>query len=103
MHLELFLSKISKSKMLSLFSLPFLLLALFLPFPYAYYTLLRFLVTANSLWLLQKISVSEAHGFILLAIAVLYNPLIPVHLNKPIWNVINFLTILYFVYIGYKK
>jgi len=74
-----------------------LLFLAFLELPYGYYTLLRLVVTGVSLYaafgLLEKGSVNF---WVMLAIAVLFNPLIPVHLSKEIWVPIDIIVGIYF-------
>ena len=74
-----------------------LLFLAFLELPYGYYTLLRLVVTGVSLYaafgLLEKGSVNF---WVMLAIAVLFNPLIPVHLSKEIWIPIDIIVGIYF-------
>jgi hypothetical protein len=81
-----------------------LLFLAFLELPYGYYTLLRLVVTGVSLYaafgLLEKGSVNF---WVMLAIAVLFNPLIPVHLSKEIWIPIDIIVGIYFAVTANKK
>ncbi|MDA1284761.1 MAG: hypothetical protein O3C61_07530 [Proteobacteria bacterium] len=81
-----------------------LLFLAFLELPYGYYTLLRLVVTGVSLYaafgLLEKGSVNF---WVMLAIAVLFNPLIPVHLSKEIWIPIDIIVGIYFAATANKK
>ncbi len=66
-----------------------------LPMPYGYYMLLRTVLCAVAAYaaFLQS---NRASGlfWVLLALAVLYNPLIPVYLGqKQIWIIVNFATL----------
>ncbi|UHS56026.1 DUF6804 family protein [Agrobacterium vaccinii] len=60
-----------------------------LPLPYGYYTLLRLVITAFAAFFAyveydkQKTLSGWAIGFI--AVALLFNPLIPVHLSRSSW------------------
>lgn len=60
-----------------------------LPLPYGYYTLLRLLITAFAVFLAyveydkQKTLTGWATGFI--AVALLFNPLVPIHLSRSSW------------------
>ena len=74
--------------------IPMLLWALY-PNPYGYYVFLRIICCATFAYLLSQAFVQEnnrwAWGFGI--IAVVYNPLIPIHLNREIWSVLNLATI----------
>ena len=66
-----------------------------LPMPYGYYNLLRFVVTACAIVFAHKsfVRADLAFAWLFVAIAFLYNPFLPVHLNeKEIWVVINLIT-----------
>ena len=70
-----------------------------LPMPYGYYTLSRIIVCAGSAYFAyqfykkKEVPKTWIFGFF----AVLYNPLIPIHLNeKIIWTIINIITIAMF-------
>lgn len=72
--------------------------------PYGYYQLLRFILCGSALYTVVACFNSE-NPFILFGfggLAILYNPIIPVHLgDKEIWIVLNFLTLggFWFLYI----
>lgn len=80
-------------KILLLVCVVMLLLAL-APLPYGYYTMLRLVVCGAFAWtafdLSQDGRVPAAVTFILGAL--LFNPLIPVHLNRELWAIINIAT-----------
>lgn len=75
------------------------------PLPYDYYTLLRLVVTLTA--------VISAHHFhkakmgqtaiIFGFIALLFNPLIPLHLNKPMWLIIDIVVAVYMYSISKKR
>ena len=72
-----------------------------LPLPYAYYTFLRLFVCAASGFLAyQHFMHQDAIDkwvILLGAIALLYNPLVPVYLTREIWSVLNISTMAVFV------
>ena len=72
--------------------------------PYDYYTFLRLAITGLSLYaafeLLEKGSVNF---WVMLFIALLFNPLIPIHLSKGIWILINIISGSYFTFIAYRN
>jgi len=60
--------------------------------PYGYYTFLRIVVFVVSLYSVYQIKDSEKNVWILLyvGLAILFNPIIPIHLyDKEIWMVID--------------
>lgn len=70
-----------------------LLVVAILPWPYGYYTFLRICVCGASAFLAyrQWSRRGRLDGWAggLAIVAVLYNPLIPVHLTKGMWAVLN--------------
>lgn len=73
-------------------SAAFLLLAL-LPLPYGYYTLLRIAICLVAAWIayVQWKHDDAFSGWVVAfgGLAILYNPLLPVHLTREIWNMLN--------------
>lgn len=73
-----------------------LLLLAILPWPYGFYNLLRLAVCAVSAWLAyeQWKHDNAASGWMvaLSAVALLYNPVIPIHLTREIWIVLNLIS-----------
>jgi len=66
-----------------------------LPMPYGYYTLSRLVVCSCSIYFAHRLYVQSKSTLIWIfgVIAVLYNPLVPIHLyQKEIWIVVNILT-----------
>lgn len=66
--------------------------------PYGYYMLLRvFLCVVCVYYLLQiRLALSSGHRVALGGLAVLYNPVLPVHLaSKPLWSLVNLGTVAY--------
>jgi hypothetical protein len=74
---------------------PFLLWALYPYNPYGYYTLLRWICCASFAFLaIQTIDIKkQAWVWIFGTAAIIYNPLIKIHLTRNIWVVINLITI----------
>ena len=86
----------------------FLVLLALLSFPYGYYVILRFIITASSVYYAYYvIKTFETKNFlfwILIAIAILFNPITPVFLySRPIWSVIDILVSIFFIYIATSK
>ena len=69
-----------------------------LPMPYGYYMLLRFFFCGVCLYYLSGVrGVRDAEKWVLVGLAVLYNPLVPVELgSKPIWSIVNIGTVVWF-------
>ena len=70
-----------------------LLVGAILPWPYGYYELLRLAVCAVSAWIAyeQWRHDDAVSGWVVVfgGIAMLYNPLMPIHLTREIWSVLN--------------
>lgn|SRR5690625_1743905 len=67
-----------------------------LPMPYGYYTFLRIIITIIFIWSSvvafdRDLATSK---WIYVGIAILFNPIIPIHLTKDIWIVIDIITAL---------
>ncbi|MBN2021068.1 MAG: hypothetical protein JW749_12695 [Sedimentisphaerales bacterium] len=69
------------------------------PWPYGYYQLLRFVICGASIYVAfmaynwHKIWATWLFGFI----AVLFNPLIPIHLSRELWQPIDVVCALLFI------
>jgi hypothetical protein len=63
--------------------------------PYAYYILLRWVCSAVFAFLALQASVGQQQGWVWLlgVTAAIYNPIIPVHLTREIWTVVNVVSI----------
>ena len=76
-----------------------MLLGALAEWPYGYYQLLRFVVCGASVFVAfkayewQKIWAVWMFGFI----ALLFNPLIPIHLTREIWQPIDFVCAILFI------
>lgn len=83
-----------------------LLIAMF-PLPYGYFTFLRLTVTAAaSLWCWTAYSKDRSVGFNVIlagAIAVLFNPVVPVHLSRDLWQPIDVLAACCFFWKAYTE
>ena len=78
-----------------------MLVAALLPWPYGYYNFLRFCVCGSAAFLAYQQwthdDAASKWAVVLVGIALLYNPLVPVHLTREIWTVLNFGTAIAFV------
>ena len=63
--------------------------------PYDYYTALRFAVSGTGAFLARQLWECPERYWrvIFVGVALLYNPLVPVHLSKDIWEPLNILTV----------
>lgn len=69
----------------------FLFLALFDGWPYGFFTLLRFVVfaiTAYIAWISYE-QKKEKWVWVFGFLAVLFNPFIPIYLNRELWSIID--------------
>lgn len=86
-HMEL-----NKKKNIALLiAIAFLFLALIDGWPYGFFTLLRFVVFASSVyvaWMAYEVQ-KEKWVWIFGFLAVLFNPFIVIHLNREIWSVVD--------------
>ena len=81
-----------------------LIIAPMISFPYGFYTFLRLVVTITASIALINSLKNEGGinntSIIFGLVAILYNPLIPIHLSREIWMLINFITSgIYFFYL----
>lgn len=78
-----------------------MLLLCLLPLPYGFYTLLRWVVTAVSVYYAYILYVAQKKGvwmWLLIGIALLFNPLAPVYLGaKIVWNIIDVVVAGFFI------
>ena len=87
-----------------------LIIAPILPLPYSFYIFLRYAITISSLLVFYRLY-SQAFLIIelkttigMIVIAILYNPIFPIHLSREMWLPINLITSgLYFWYYNQKK
>jgi len=74
----------------------FLFIAIF-GLPHGYYTFLRLVVTGVSFYVAFGLLKKENVNFwVILFIGLLFNPLLPIHLSKDIWLLINIIDVSYF-------
>lgn len=69
-----------------------------LPLPYGYYMLLRLFLCVLCIYFLSTVSgVRDGEKWVLVGLAVLHNPIVPVELgSKQLWSVINIGTVIWF-------
>lgn len=76
-----------------------MLAAAVLPWPYGYYSLLR--VVATGVFIFASIFAfrgrSPGHGFALLVLAALFNPVAPIYLTRALWAPIDLGAAIYLI------
>ncbi len=75
-----------------------------LPMPYGYYTILRICVSiCGGLTAYLDFNAGRKDIWVLLciAVAIIFNPIVPVHLNREIWSVLNVMVAGLFGYLAY--
>lgn len=88
----------SKNALLIFFLFPgvLLIVAPLISFPYGFYIFLRLIVTITAAYIIfdtyKNFKGINETIIIFSIIAILYNPIIPVHLTREIWLPINFVT-----------
>ena len=96
----------SKSLKVSLLVAALMLCVAVIPtLPQVYYTLLRWVVCGASAYAALKLKNSptlRAHFILLWIVAVLFNPLILVHLTRLIWLIIDLFGAVYFLTLSKK-
>ena len=85
------MTKLNKTPII--LSIIILLLAIPSGWPYGFYTFLRFLVCGTSVYVVifSHENKRKFWFWVFITIAVLFNPLIPIHLSKDIWVVLDLL------------
>ena len=68
-----------------------LLLAALMPLPYGYYTLMRLVVSATFVWaaLVSRKRQSGSLIWVFVFLALIFNPIIPIHLPMEIWAIFD--------------
>jgi hypothetical protein len=62
--------------------------------PYGYYMLLRVVVAATALLLVVGLIYQQAKSFtawfgLFLIVAIVFNPIVPLHLTRGVWSILN--------------
>lgn len=92
--------KLNNKKILTVIASGFLFVALFDGLPYGYFTFLRFVVCAVGVYLAYKIYEDNRESlsvWIFAGIAVLFNPIFIIHLERNTWTIIDLIIGIYFV------
>jgi len=72
--------------------------------PYGYFVLLRWIVAGIALFVLWTAYNLKMQGWVWLmaSVAILFNPILPVHLDKGVWQVIDFIVASLFLFTVFK-
>lgn len=92
--------KLNNKNILTIVASAFLFIALFNGLPYGYFTFLRFVVCAVGFYLAYKIYEENKASLWVWAfggIAVLFNPIIIIHLQREQWWIIDLIVGIFFV------
>jgi len=94
-----------KPDQVQLFYVPAIIsLAAVLPLPHGYYMLLRPVMCIGAAivaWnLYQSVKTANWQVWAFVAIAVLFNPLIPIHMNRAVWLPINLVAAALFAWVA---
>ena len=76
------------------------------PWPYGYFVFLRLVVCAASAWIALSVLGKDTNrviGWVFVGLALLYNPVIRISLEREVWMVVNVLTSVPFFYLGLAK
>lgn len=71
-----------------------------LPLPYGHYQFLRIFICGMSVWLLfdnYNKNINMPIG--LFITTIMYNPIFKIHFDRPVWSVVNIITLIYFIYL----
>lgn len=76
----------------------FLILSFFKGWPYGFFTLLRFIVFTISIYVARLLYLKNQEGWLwaYIFVAILFNPFIPIYLNRSSWITINLFVLLFF-------
>jgi len=88
----------------SIISVIILFLAIPAIWPYGYYTLLRWVVALTAVflvWIAYNLK-KTFWVFLMGMVAILFNPIIPIHINKETWVIIDFITAVLFLVSMFK-
>jgi hypothetical protein len=81
-----------------------MLLAALGPWPYGYYVLLRLVVCLASIAIAWRLRESNAPVmWALVALAILYNPVVKIALARQVWMVVNVVSVVPFAYAGMRR
>ena len=90
--------KFTKAASYIFFLVPAILLFLapLMELPYGFYTFLRIIILISSAYMIFVVYMYKKKidliAMLFIIILILYNPIIPIHLNREIWTPINFMT-----------
>ncbi|PIV39883.1 MAG: hypothetical protein COS29_00215 [Candidatus Omnitrophica bacterium CG02_land_8_20_14_3_00__42_8] len=88
-----------KKNIATIISATFLFLAMFSSWPYGFFTLLRLVVFGTTVylsWLAYK-SERQSWTWVFGFIALIFNPLIPLHLGRDLWVVVDLLVAVFLI------
>jgi hypothetical protein len=99
------MNDLPRVKLLLLLSALALFLAVIPIWPYGFYMLLRFFICGVAIYGVYSSRQNEfldKHKIPLMGLAVLFNPLIPIHFDRNAWALINLITGSYLIVLSLK-
>ncbi|AKD54860.1 DUF6804 family protein [Spirosoma radiotolerans] len=94
--------KIYRAILLTAAVLLFLATLATLSLPYGFYTFLRIVVCGLAFYVAIQTRDSIVALISLLVVAILFNPLVPIHLPQPTWRIIDLATAAAFIRLAFK-
>ena len=81
----------SAKNVLTIVAIIFLLLPIMQKWPFAYHTLIRLEIFIASIYLVFLAMQAGQFGWMILfaILVILYNPIIPIHLKKEVWQIVE--------------
>ena len=80
-----------------------LLLAAVGPWPYGFYMLLRLAVCAGSVFVALRLGSTTPLMWAFVVLAILYNPIFRVSFEREVWSIINVVSSIPFLMVGYQQ
>lgn len=75
------------------------------PWPYAYYQVLRWVISPTALFLAVDFGRNGGHGraWTWAVVGVLFNPLWPVHFDRLAWNIVDVVVAALFLLVSHRE
>ena len=92
-------------KTISIICIVLLLIAIPTGLPYGYYIFLRWIISLSSVFIAYKAYERGKNTWIYIfgGLAILFNPIVPVYLDKSVWVSINLTSVVLFMIFGFSK
>ena len=92
-------------KIVSIIAIVLLLLGIPTGWPYGYYIFLRWVITLSAVFIAYQAYKLEKDSWIYIfaGIAILFNPIAPIYLDKSVWVLIDMISSVLFATFGFSK